>query len=211
MNAALKFSSYDDVLTAPAHLVAELVNGVLHTKPRPGPRHANCATAATGVLRPRYGRGGPGDPSLSLKFCQGKTSDPGGWIILAEPELHLKSRSHAPQSNNADVLVPDIAGWRRERMARLPDTAYFELAPDWVCEVLSPSTLRFDRTVKMSLYADSGVSTVWLIEPIAKTLEIYQLQPSGKWLLLNTFAGETVVHPAPFDAMPFDLSDLWAE
>ncbi len=186
MNAALKFATYQDVLDAPGHVVTELAHGVLNTQPRPGPRHARAAGRTL--------------TSLDDPFDFGRNG-PGGWLILTEPELHL----------GRDVLVPDLAGWRRERMPKLPDTAFFELAPDWLCEVLSPSTARFDRAVKMPMYAQAGVGFLWLIEPSSKTLEVYALQPGKKWLLVDTFAGEETVRPVPFDAVPFNLSDLWAE
>jgi Uma2 family endonuclease len=186
MNAALKLATYQDVLDAPPHVVAELIQGMLHTMPRPGPKHSRAAGRTL--------------TSLDDPFDFGR-SGPGGWLILSEPELHLRN----------DILVPDIAGWRRERMPKLPETAFFDLAPDWVCEVLSPSTARFDRAVKMPIYAQAGVGFLWLIEPISRTLEVYALQPGKKWLLVDTFAGEESVHPVPFDAVAFALSDLWAE
>jgi Uma2 family endonuclease len=185
MSAAHKFASYQDVLDAPAHLVAELVRGVLHTMARPAPRHARAASGINGGLHQGFDRGRGG---------------PGGWIILIEPELHL----------GADVLVPDLAAWRRERLPKLPDAAYFELAPDWVCEVISPNTARFDRTVKLPIYASAQVEFAWLVDPLARTLEIYQRQVQ-QWLLLNSFGGDEVIHPKPFEALPFELADVWAD
>jgi Uma2 family endonuclease len=127
-----KPATYQDILDAPENLVAEIINGELHTQPRPAPHHSRASSSLGDELVSPFdkGRGGPG-----------------GWWILDEPELHL----------GHDVLVPDIGGWRRERMPRLPDTAWFELAPDWVCEVLSPGTARKDRVLKMPLYARYGV------------------------------------------------------
>jgi Uma2 family endonuclease len=186
MNAARQLATYQDVLDAPEHVVAELIDGVLHTMPRPAPKHAR---ASGRLLR-----------GLDDNFDHGRKG-PGGWIILIEPELHL----------DGNVLVPDVAGWRRERLPKLPDAAYFEIAPDWVCEVLSPATARFDRVVKLPLYAKAEVGFVWLVDPLARTLEIYQRQASARWLLLNTFADNAVIHPEPFDALPFELADLWAE
>src|SRR5690606_757577 len=147
---AQRLATYDDVLAAPEHLVAELIYGSLITSPRPAPAHALASSGlGTGISAPfHFGRGGPG-----------------GWWILFEPELHLGD----------DVLVPDLAGWRRERMPRLPDTAYFALAPDWLCEVLSPSTEARDRTDKLAIYAAAGVAWTWLVNPSVRTLEVLQL------------------------------------
>ncbi|GAB6043198.1 hypothetical protein JCM17961_38760 [Endothiovibrio diazotrophicus] len=125
---------------------------------------------------------------------------PGGWWIFDEPELHLGSH----------VLVPDLGGWRRERMPRLPDTAWFELPPDWVCEVLSPSTARVDRVEKLPIYAANGVAHVWLIDPELRTLEAYENR-DGHWLLLAAFENDNPVAVAPFDAVTIDLGVLWAD
>ena len=132
-------------------------------------------------------------------FDRGR-SGPGGWRILSEPELHL----------GADILVPDVAGWRRERMPRLPEEAYFPLAPNWICEVVSPSTARMDRVKKLPIYAREGVSHAWLIDPIARTLEVLRLE-GGRWMILSTWSGLTVVRAEPFDAIDLDLSLLWED
>ncbi len=186
MNSAEKLASYQDILCAPPHVVAELIHGVLHTQPRPAPRHAFAASSLSSAIF---------DP-----FCLGR-GGPGGWLILDEPELHLQS----------DVLVPDLAAWRRERMPRLPDTAFIELAPDWICEVLSPGNAAFDRGVKMPRYATAGVNHAWLLDPIEKTLEVFKLSTTkpAKWILLHTYSGEEPIYPEPFDALPFELNLLW--
>jgi len=129
---AQREATYENLMQVPPHLVAEILYGRLHTHPRPAPRHARSTSALTGKLFGPYDEGDGG---------------PGGWWILDEPELHLGS----------EVLVPDLAGWRRERMPQLPETAWFELAPDWVCEVLSPSTAQTDRSLKLPLYAKHGI------------------------------------------------------
>ena len=134
---------------------------------------------------------------LTGPFDRGR-GGPGGWIILDEPELHL----------GPHVIVPDIAGWRRERMPTLPDTAYFETPPDWVCEVLSPSTQRVDRTDKLAIYAAFGVGHAWYVDPIVKTLEIFALTGS-KWLLAATFKDDDDVTAPPFEAHTFSLAGLW--
>ncbi|MGE3841122.1 MAG: Uma2 family endonuclease [Vicinamibacterales bacterium] len=178
-------ATYDDLVALPEHVVAEIVDGELHASPRPAPRHA-VAHSALGML-------------LGPPFQHGR-SGPGGWRILDEPELHF----------GADVLVPDLAGWRRERMPRIPRTAYFSVAPDWVCEVLSPSTAVLDRARKLRIYAREGVGHAWLIDPVLQTLEILTLS-SGHWAIVDTFAGTTPVRAEPFDAIDLELALLWSD
>ena len=139
-SARARRATYQDVLDAPAHRVAEIVDGTLYTQPRPAPPHAVASSYLGGELTGPFGKGRGG---------------PGGWWILDEPELHL----------GEDILVPDLAGWRRERMAELPDTAYFTLAPDWACEVLSASTRRLDLHEKRPVYAREGVGTPVALGP----------------------------------------------
>jgi Uma2 family endonuclease len=185
-DAAKRRATYEDVLAAPEHVVAEIVAGVLHTQPRPATPHTRAASRLGVEL------GGP--------FDSGRGS-PGGWVILDEPELHLKD----------DILVPDLASWRRSRMPRLPmDAAFFTLAPDWLCEVLSPGTQAFDRGEKMDVYAREGVRHVWLVDPLAKLLEVWRLEHE-KWLRLGTWTGEVPVRAEPFEAIELQLSVLWAD
>jgi Uma2 family endonuclease len=178
-------ANYQDVANAPEHVVAEIVNGEFWTSPRPAPRHAN-ATSVLGV-----DVGGP--------YHQGR-GGPGGWWILDEPELHLGD----------DVLVPDLAGWRRERMPVLPDTAYFPLPPDWVCEVLSPATAVLDRARKLPIYARHGVAHAWLVDPIARTLEVLALR-DGLWTIVTTYGSSGEIRAEPFGAAPIDLLALWGD
>ena len=131
-----------------------------------------------------------------LQFGDG---GPGGWWTLDEPELRL----------GEDVLVPDLAGWRRERLPALPREAAFTVRPDWICEVLSPSTTRNDRTKKLPAYAASGVPHLWLLDPLAQMLEVYEL-PGGHWSLLAAHGGEEVVRAVPFEMVALDLKRLWA-
>lgn len=174
-------ATYDDLVKVPSQLVAEIVNGRLITHPRPGPRHLRASSALGDAFD--IGRNGPG-----------------GWWILHEPELHL----------GPHVLVPDLAGWRRQRMPNLPETAWFELAPDWVCEVLSPSTASGDRADKLPIYAVHGIPYVWLIDPLLRTLEALQ-NSDGRWLLLRTLKEADPVLLPPFEAASFALSLLWAD
>jgi len=124
---------------------------------------------------------------------------PGGWWILDEPELHLGD----------DVMVPDIVGWRRSRMPGVPETAYFPLAPDWICEVLSPSTAALDRVGKLAVYAREQVPFAWFVDPLARTLEVLRLD-AGRWTILATHAGETV-RAEPFAEVSLTLGDLWVD
>ena len=178
-------ATYDDLMKVPDIQVAEIVDGELHASPRPAPRHAH-AGAALGVLI-----GGP--------FDHGR-GGPGGWRILYEPELHF----------GRNVLVPDWAGWRRSRMPRLPDTAYFPLAPDWICEIISPSSASLDRVKKLAIYAREGVAHAWLVDPIARTLEVLRLE-NGRWTILATHAGNEIVRAEPFADIDLELGSLWAD
>jgi len=179
-----RLATYDDVVSAPRHVVAELVQGVLHTHPRPRLKHAAAASALGEELGPpfRRGRGGPG-----------------GWVLLDEPELHL----------GEDVLVPDLAGWRRERMPELPDAPYATLAPDWICEVLSKSTEAFDRATKLPIYGHERVRHVWLVDPEVKTLEVFRLE-TEHYLLVATHSGDAGVRAEPFEAIELELGLLWS-
>ncbi len=176
-------ASYEDILRLPEHVVGEIVDGELIVSPRPAPRHAR-ASSSLGVWI-----GGP--------FNHGR-GGPGGWIILDEPELHFD-----PQ-----VLVPDLAGWRRERMPALPSTAWFTLAPDWACEVLSPATAILDRTRKQDIYRQNGVPWLWFVDPSARTIEVLSRAEHG-WMVAGTFGGIGEARIPPFDAVAIDIGTLW--
>ncbi|SRR6266540_1004544 len=183
---AKRRASYQDVLDAPPNMVAEIIDGELRLHPRPAKPHAVAATALGEELGPPFKRGRGG---------------PGGWIILDEPEVHLQS----------DILVPDLAGWRRERMPSVvADEAYFTLAPDWVAEVVSPRTAKYDRTDKLRIYAREHVAWVWLIDPLQRTLEVLRLGEDG-WTLRSSWRDDVRVRAEPFDAIELDLGVLWAD
>jgi Uma2 family endonuclease len=177
-------ATYADIESLPSNLVGEIIGGILYTHPRPAIPHAAASSALGVELGPPFQRGKGG---------------PGGWVILDEPELHLVE----------DVIVPDLAGWRRERMPELPEGAFFTLAPDWACEVLSPSTEMVDRTKKLPVYARDRVSHVWFVQPIAQVLEIYRLD-GETYRLVGTHGADAVVRAEPFDAIEFELAALWA-
>jgi Uma2 family endonuclease len=183
---AKRRATYEDLLAAPENLVAEIIHGVLITHPRPAAPHALASSALGGELTGPFQRGRGG---------------PGGWVILDEPELHLRG---------GHVLVPDLAGWRRERMPVIPmHAAAFELAPDWICEVLSPATAATDRVDKLPIYASEGVTHVWLIDPILRTLEVHKLD-GATYRTLAVWRDAAVVRAEPFDAIELELEALWA-
>jgi Uma2 family endonuclease len=182
---ALRDATYEDLLKVPDHLVAELIDGELFTSPRPATRHAR---AASNLLT-----------QISMRFDDGE-GGPGGWWIVVEPELHL----------GRQVLVPDVAGWRRENMPVYPDSTAFDVVPDWVCEVQSPSTARLDRMKKLPVYAEHRVQHVWIVDPIAKLIEVYRLE-SGRWVVAGHYGGDDVVRIEPFEAVELVLSKLWIE
>jgi Uma2 family endonuclease len=178
-------ATYEDLVKLPDNLVAEILNGELHASPRPAGPHTIAASVLGGRLVPPFleGRGGPG-----------------GWWITVEPEVHL----------GGDVLVPDLAGWRRTRLPRYPRGAYCAVAPDWVCEVLSPSTSQLDRARKLAIYAREGVGHAWLIDPLARTLEVLRLE-NGRWTILAVHARGDAVRAEPFTEIELELSSLWLD
>jgi Uma2 family endonuclease len=176
-------ASYADIEALPPNLIGEIVYGVLHTQPRPVPSHGVVAWELANEMGNPFGRGRGG---------------PGGWIFAVEPELHL----------GPHVVVPDLAGWRKERLTPFPSTAFIETPPDWLCELLSPSTQRIDRTDKLTIYAEYGVKHCWYVDPAARTLEVLALT-QGKWLLAATFKNADPVTAPPFEAHTFPLDVLW--
>jgi Uma2 family endonuclease len=180
---APKYATYQDVLDAPEHLIAEVINGSLYTQPRPAAPHAQTASVLAMDLGTPFHRGRGG---------------PGGWVILYEPELHL----------GRDILVPDLAGWRRERMPEVPSSAYFELAPDWVCEVLSSGTHLRDRRDKLPIYAREAVPYLWLVDPLAHSVEVFVLDGST-YRCMAVHGEDEQVRLVPFEAVELELKALW--
>ena len=180
----MRRATYEDVLNAPENKVAEILDGELFLSPRPASRHAVAASRLGRIL-------GPFDDD---------PGGPGGWWILDEPELHF----------GGQVVVPDLAGWRRERMPTMPDQAFFTLAPDWVCEVLSPSTERIDRGRKLRIYVEAGVTHAWLAKPTDRTLEVLRLR-EGAWTIVGLWEDAAVVRAEPFEAIELELGRLWPD
>lgn len=184
VNPAPRAATYADLEALPENLVGQIIDGELIAQPRPSSLHARAASVLGAELGPPFdgGRGGPG-----------------GWIILDEPELHL----------GGDVLVPDLAGWRRTTLPELPDVPHFTLRPDWVCEVLSPRTEVLDRRRKRPIYAREGVSHVWLVDPNAQLLEVFRLD-GETYRLVASHAADEKIRAEQFDAIELELGALWA-
>ena len=176
-------ATYEDLEALPPNMVGEIIAGELYASPRPAFPHARAYSRLGGVLMGPFDLGWNG---------------PGGWVLLDEPELHL----------GGDILVPDIAGWRSERLPESPRTAAMTIAPDWACEILSPSTEARDRAVKLPIYAREGIRHVWLVDPDVRTLEVFRLTGTN-YTLLATYTGDAQLRAEPFDAIEFKLSVLW--
>lgn len=180
-----KPATYADIEALPEGWVGQLIDDELFASPRPEVGHAYCVSLLGGELHAPFtwGRGGPG-----------------GWWLLREPELHW----------GRNVLVPDLAGWRRERVPQLPSAPepFLTLAPDWVCEVLSPSTERVDRQRKLPVYHREGVRHVWFLHPLARTLEVLRREDTG-WTRAETLSGDAEVRAEPFEALTLGLGTLW--
>ena len=176
-------ATYADIEALPSHVVGEILFGSLRTQPRPAFPHIGAASGLGMML------GGP--------FQMGR-GGPGGWIIYDEPELHL----------GPHVVVPDLAGWRKERLAGTQAAKWIDIAPDWVCEVLSDSTRGFDKRDKMRIYATFQITYLWHLDPVSRFLEVFTRQENN-WLLVGTYVGSDTVAAPPFDSNPFLLNELW--
>jgi Uma2 family endonuclease len=177
-------ATYDDLMRVPDIMVAELIDGELYAWPRPSGKHARVSSRLGMKLGSAYDLGDSG---------------PGGWWLIDEPELHF----------GENVLVPDLGGWRRERMPEYPEASGCTVAPDWLCEVLSPSTGKIDRGKKLPIYAREGVQYAWIVDPLQETIEIKHLE-NGRWSDLAIFAGNDVVRAEPFPEIEFSASIFWS-
>lgn len=178
-------ATYDDIRRLPEGMNGEIVDGELFASPRPKMGHANAASALNYELTGPFGRGKGG---------------PGGWWIVFEPELHF----------GPNVLIPDLAGWRRERLPKLPNVPFMELAPDWICEIMSRSTASFDRMKKLPVYLQAGVAYAWLVDPVLRNIEALRRE-NDRWVVVGNFSGDAPFRIEPFEAYALDLRTLWLE
>jgi Uma2 family endonuclease len=173
-----------ELAALPGNVKGEIIDGVLYTQPRPRPRHARFASALERYV------GGPFDLD---------DDGPGGWVILVEPGIELPG---APE------VAPDLAGWRRERFKWPEEDQPLRLAPDWVCEVLSPSNKTYDRSVKFPFYARMGIEWLWIVEPREHTVDVQRLV-QGNWTASGKFSGADAARLEPFAAVEIPLGRLW--
>lgn len=181
---ARKQATYEDLYSIPENMTGEIIDGELFVTPRPSRKHGLCATALGAAVTAPY------------QFGQG--GGPGGWVFIIEPEIGL----------GQDILVPDLAGWKRELFPFQEQVNWISVAPNWVSEILSPSTSRSDKVKKMPIYARHGVEHIWLIDPVAMSVDAFRLE-SGRWFLLGSFAQDDKMRIEPFQEIEINLGDLW--
>lgn len=183
LGSAKKRAVYEDLYNIPENMTGEIIGGEVIATPRPSRKHGYTSSALGNLIGPGYqfGRGGPG-----------------GWLFILEPEIRFGD----------DILVPDLAGWKRERFPIEEPHNWISTPPDWICEVLSPGTIRVDRVLKMPVYGRYSVPYVWLIDPIHKTLDVFGLE-SGRWVVLGLYVEKDSIRARPFEDIEFSLGDLW--
>jgi Uma2 family endonuclease len=175
--------TYEDLCNVPDDMTGEIIDGELSLTPMPSKQQIHTGTKLANAVVAAYHFG---------------TKGPGGWIILDEPDLAF----------GEDILVPELAGWKEDRFIVSWEHHWISVAPDWVCEIISPETAQRDRTQKMPIYERNGVSYVWLIDPAEKSLEIFRLE-SGKWGAPTLYTGNDKVRAEPFEQTEINLGDLW--
>jgi Uma2 family endonuclease len=188
MKPARRPAHYDLILDVADTKVAEIIDGELIVSPRPASPHAY---AGLGIVR---------DLGGAFHRPPGDSRGPGGWWLLFEPELHFGD----------DVIVPDQAGWRQARMSKVPRVAAFTLAPDWICEIVSPTTGHIDRGRKMRIYGREGVPWLWFVDPLLRTIEIYALR-DGEWVVKTVYSGNAPARLAPFEAVELEIARWWID
>jgi Uma2 family endonuclease len=185
MHAHNRPTLYQQLEALPEGLTGEILDAQLYTQPRPSGRHGRASSILEDALFGPYDRGRGG---------------PGGWWIFIEPEIHFR--------RDLEIAVPDLAGWRRERMPVIPEGHRFEVVPDWICEIPSKSSASKDREIKMPIYARYGVAYAWLVDPLSRTLEAYA-RDADVWRKIASCAKDDQVTLPPFDAVRLALADLW--
>lgn len=181
---AKKRASYQDLFNLPENMTGQIIDGELIVTPRPSRKHVFAATTL--------------GSKVTTTYHFGEGGGPGGWIILIDPEIAL----------GEDILVPDLAGWKEERFPEAEDHNWISVVPDWICEILSPHTAKTDKTEKMPIYARHGVSRLWLIDPLARTLDVYGLE-TDRWMVMGLYAEEDTVRAEPFQEVAISLAGLW--
>ena len=177
-------ATYEDLLDVPDSLVAEIVDG--------GARDQFPARHSTRGCVSRF-------RARCIQCSMPRWRNPGGWVILFEPELHIVGRDPRPRHRrlaSGTHAHPPRCGVHRD-------------FADWVCEVLSPATAALDRTRKMRHYARAGVSHLWLLDPQPETLEVFRLD-GDSWRLVTSVAGAVQIAAKPFDAIEMNLARIWA-
>ncbi|MDR3568938.1 MAG: Uma2 family endonuclease [Syntrophobacteraceae bacterium] len=185
--AAKKKATYEDLYSIPENTIGEIINGALIVSPRPSRRHTYAASAL--------------ETNLAAPYQFGRGGGPGGWIIIVEPEIGLAEH----------IMVPDLAGWRKQRFPVEEDHNWISATPDWICEILSPKTASLDKAEKMPIYARYGVEYAWIIDPMLKTLDVYRLESEGWWRLVWSYGENDKMRAEPFKEVEIDLGDLWIE
>ena len=184
MNATARtLATYADIEALPPNMTGQIIDGELFVSPRPALPHARTSSSLGAFINAAF------DMALL---------GPGGWRIIDEPELHL----------SGSVLVPDIAGWRLSNWSDDIQTAAVAVTPDWICEVLSPSTEVFDRSRKLLTYARLGVRFAWLVHPVQHMVEVYALN-DGAWVLITVEEGNAELCAVPFEAVSIPLERMW--
>lgn len=195
---AHKLATYEDLLALPEGVRGEVIGGELVIVPPTVPTDGGARMMSPSAL-PRHGRvqralsryiGGPFDDDIE---------GPEGWWIFNECDVAVTVH---------DVLTPDMLGYRRARMPNFPDDRPLTIPPDWVCEILSPSTERRDRTVKADLYHLAGVAWYWLVHPERRMLEAWAREDEG-WRRLGAWTDEQRARITPFDEVELDIARLF--